>query len=67
MSLFFHIDHPSVDGDLWRRAGSPAAEGSHFVWPGVYTKRCKENDMEPLGKLREKSQMVIKENKALFQ
>lgn len=67
MSLFFHIDHPSADGDLWKHAGPPAAEASHFVWPDVYTQRCKENDMEPLGKLGERSQMVIKENKELFQ
>lgn len=38
-----------------------------FVWPDVYSQHCKENDIEPLGKLRETSQMLIKENKALFQ
>lgn len=62
---FFH--HPSAAGDLWKHAGLLATEESHFVCPDVYTQRCKENDIEPLGKLRESSQMVIKENKALFQ
>lgn len=52
-----HRSSVSRRGPAERRR-TPAAEESRllFVWPDVYTERRKENDMEPLGKLRKKKQ-----------
>lgn len=61
------IIRQQTGGDLWKHAGPPTAEESPFVWPDVYSQCCTENEIKPLGKLRENSQMIIKENKAPFQ